>query len=129
MKPLPERKSSLWGTEYDVIPYLIDAIHGDGKQWLWFGYLDDRPSYYVVRVDSSVIANNDNDQWADEVLEWIYEAIDEEMREFMTDEQHDEWQEKGYLEGDRQWPIPPLECPCGSEWGEYEPSADDLKAA
>lgn len=128
MKPLPTRKNSLWGEEFDVTPYIIEEIHGDGKQWLWFDYWDDRPWFYCVRVDSSVTAHNDNSKWSDEVLPWIEDQIREEMAEFMTDEQHDEWLNQGYLNGDRPWPIPPLECPCGCSWGGYKPDEADLAA-
>lgn len=126
MIPLPERKAPLWGTEYDVIPYLVSSIHGDGKQWLWFRYMDDRPWFYVVRVDSSVRAKNDNEQWRYDVLEWIENQIEDEGTTFLSDEQYDEWREKGYIEGDRPWPCPPLEAACGSDWGGYDPSAEDL---
>lgn len=129
MIPLPERPVSLWGTDHQVIPYLIEAIHGDGKQWLWFGYMEDRPWFYVVRVDSSVRSQNNNDKWCYEVLAWIYEQIEDEGTYFLTDEQHDEWRNKGYVEGDTLWPIPPLDMPRGSEWGEYEPDENDLAAA
>lgn len=126
MKPLPEKKCALWGKEFDVVPYLIEAIHGDGKQWLWLGYLDDRPWFYVVRVDSSVMANNGNSEWGEEVLPWIQNQIEEEMVYFMTDEENDEWIEKGYLEDGGTWPIPPLGGSCGCEWGEYAPNPEDL---
>ena len=129
MIPLPERPVHLWGTEHQVIPYLIEAIHGNGQKWLWFGYMDDRPWFYVARVDSSVVANNNNEKWSDEVLPWIEDQIEDEMMEFMTEEQCDQWREQGYLDGDRPWPIPPLEMPCGSEWGWYRPSEEDLGAA
>jgi hypothetical protein len=128
MTPLTTRKERLWGQEYDVAPYLLRAIHGDGKQWLHFGYLDDRPWYYVVRVDSSVVANNDNNTWYEEVLEWIYEQLEEEGRELMTDEQDEEWGETGNIEN-REWPIPPITNNCGCEWGSYTPLPEDLEIA
>ena len=126
MTPLPTRKGRLWGTEYDVVPYLLDDQHGDGKQWIWFGYMDDRPNYYVARVDSA--ADMDTEGWYDDVLPWIEETIQYEAAEFMTDEQDDEWQATGCVT-DRAWPVPPMGGSDGSAWGSYEPTDGNREAA
>lgn len=131
MIPLPTRKGSLWGTEYDVVPYLIEAIHGDGKRWIWYEYLEDRPNFYVVRVDSSCNLGTDDvdndDDYA--VVDWIDEQIRDEGMCFLSEEQYEEYSENGYIEDGADFPVPPLEMPCGSAWGKYTPDEEDLVAA
>ena len=128
MKPLPVRKRCFWGEEYDIIPYLIDAIHGDGKQWMWFGYLEDRPSFYVARVDSSFDPGSgfDGDP-SESIIGWLEDQILDEAMEFFSDEEYEEYSKKGYLDDGGNWPIPPLEMACGSQWGRYKPDENEVK--
>lgn len=125
MRKLPSRKENLWGKEHDVEPMLLDAIRGDGKQIVYFGYTEHRPYFYVVRIDSN--DPTDGDPWYDEVHPWIINQIFEEMTEFMTEDLYDEWQENGFVVDHPHFPIPPLEIPCGSYWGPYEPIAGDME--
>ena len=129
MKPLPMRKESFDGLNYDFAPYLLDAVHGDGKKWLWFGYFDDRPAFYVARVDSSCTVGSDNkDEERDiAIIGWIEEQIMEEALGFLSNKQMREYDKKGYIEGERPWPVPPLEGACGSHWGEYTPDEKDIR--
>lgn len=125
MTPLPEHKIHFWGEDHIVIPYLLDAIHGDGKKWIYFAYLDDRPWFYAVRIDSAIKLDNDN--FYEEVLDWIHASVEDEAMEFMTDDQLDQWESEDDME-DRPWPIPPRN-PCGSEWDNYTPTKEDLEIA
>jgi hypothetical protein len=51
-------KSSLWGQDYIITPRLVDWIHGDGLQVIWFEPMDTRPNYYVARIDSKICVDN-----------------------------------------------------------------------
>jgi hypothetical protein len=42
----------LWGTPYKVKPVLISAVFGDGGQLIGLEPINDRPWYYLVRVDN-----------------------------------------------------------------------------
>lgn len=117
MIKLKETTGSLWGIEYTFNPYLLDWIHGDGKQLIWLSHIDDRPRYYVIRCDSSL-----TDHKCDAFYDFIQEATSEifyEGKEFLSDEQLDEFDEKGFITSDRPWPCPPLEMSNGTAWGDY----------
>lgn len=62
----------LWGQKTDPFnPYLLEKTLGDGLQLVFFGTLDDRPYYWLVRIDSST---NVDDMDSDE----IYQLVEEE---------------------------------------------------
>ena len=69
-----ETKASLWDSEVTFQPYLLEKIFGDGMKLIYFGTLDDRPYWWLVRVDSN--AKLDDPYEFDS--EAIYEAIEEE---------------------------------------------------
>lgn len=123
MIPLPTRQCSLWGTPYDVTPYLLEFVHGDGKQWFWIGYMDDRPNFYVARVDSGVSLDGP-EQWHKCVMPRLEDAILAEALNLASDADYEEYCETGFI-ADREWPMPPLECPCGTNWGHYTPTTED----
>ncbi len=53
-KETKPRKASLWGgEEFEFTPVLSEEIIGDGLQLMYFGTLDQRPYYWLVRIDSS----------------------------------------------------------------------------
>lgn len=116
MEALPKREIKHWGTVHEVEPMLLDSIHGDGKKWLQFQYIEYRPYYYVARVDSGV--NLEDEEMAETINDWIIDEIFEEMTELMPNAQYDEWQDKGYTKETLYFPIPPLEMPCGYWCGE-----------
>jgi hypothetical protein len=47
------KTARLWGQECKISPVLIEAPLGDGLQLLWVETMSSRPSFYVVRIDSS----------------------------------------------------------------------------
>lgn len=115
---LPPRQESLWGIPQTVIPAIVCERHGDGKQLLWLSYLSDRPHFYVIAVDSSVVPDNDNDDWVEKHHEWVMEAIDQEYGGEPEDPDEDY---------EREWPTPP-EGADGSVWGIFDPTPEDRMA-
>jgi hypothetical protein len=55
-----EQTLELWATPYTNSHYLVEAIHGDGKQLVWFETMDSRPFHYYIRIDSSLDLNKDD---------------------------------------------------------------------
>ena len=80
-KEQEETTASLWGSKVTFKPYLLEKIFGDGMKLIYFGTLDDRPYWWLVRVDSKAKI--------DEPLEFdseaIYEAIEEECGGWVPD--------------------------------------------
>lgn len=82
-----EVKTSLWGNEITFKPYLLERVFGDGMKLIYFGTHDDRPYWWLVRVDSS--ANIDDPCEFDS--EEIYQEIEEECGGYdLSDEDDDE---------------------------------------
>lgn len=78
MLPLFIRR--FWGRNYIITPRLVEWVHGDGLQVIYFQPLNTRPNYYVARIDSKVsLDNSDEPCFADEVLEDLYTAIEEQF--------------------------------------------------
>lgn len=73
-----ETEATLWGSTVKFKPYLLERVFGDGMKLIYFGTLDDRPYWWLVRVDSN--ANIDDPMEFNE--EEIYEAIEEECGGF-----------------------------------------------
>lgn len=86
-----ETKASLWGNEVTFKPYLLEKIFGDGMKLIYFGTLDDRPFWWLVRVDS----NSKIDDPYEFDSEAIYEAIEEECGCWEPDD-YAEVDEDGY---------------------------------
>lgn len=130
MIKLKREKGRLWGQEYPVTPMLLSHVIGDGSEWIWFSYMDDRPSYYVVRVPSGTHQKIENrsDDFYDDILPAIESAIDEEAFDFYGSRQWKEYDREGCVCNNRRWPIPP-HFPSGSSWGKYTPDRDTLRRA
>lgn len=79
------QRAYLWG-EYCVFkPVLLSRIFGDGLQFIYFGSIDQRPKWWLVRVDSK--ANLEGDVFD---YEEILSAIEDEFGRVP---------EEGYLSG------------------------------
>jgi len=57
----------LWGQECVVEPVIIDEIHGDGLQLIYWGTIDQRPNYWILRIDSKTDIDSDNFNQQDEL--------------------------------------------------------------
>lgn len=129
MKALKRYKTTFWGQLCLCRPMLLDRVWGDGREWVWFEYMDDRPDFYVARVPTGTLEaiSARTDKWYDCLMAEIEGQIDDEAKDFYSERNWREHDKKGYVYNSRKWPIPPFQA-CGSAWGEYEPSETILKA-
>ena len=130
MKQLPTVQTTFWGSPCTCHSALLDAVYGDGSEWVWVQYLDDRPDYYVARCGAGTIAamKTQSDAWYD-LLDDIIDAIEEEAGEGTTEEQEDEREKTGFISDTRAWPIPPGGLSSGTTWGKYNPTPEALALA
>lgn len=65
-KETRRRQSSLWGQSCWIEPRYCGIANGDGRQVVYLKTGDNRPDYYVLRIDSNV--DIDSDEFDPEVL-------------------------------------------------------------
>lgn len=80
-----EVKTSLWDNEITFKPYLLKTVFGDGMKLIYFGTLDDRPYWWLVRVDSSAKIDYPCEFDSEE----IYQEIEEECGGYVLSEEED----------------------------------------
>ena len=103
-----ERKQAayLWGRKSFIRPVFIRKALGDGNLLLAVTPLNTRPNYFLIRIDSGWITENDK--------ETIYEHLDE-----IEDAIEDQVGPKYYEDDDGKecladWPS--LDIDCGISW-------------
>lgn len=114
-KEQEETTASLWGSKVTFKPYLLEKIFGDGMKLIYFGTLDDRPYWWLVRVDSKAPIEDACEFDSEE----IYQAIEEECGCHEYDE-FAEVDEDGYDEyGVKriQGEYPEIESDSSPHWG------------
>jgi len=47
-----KRKTTFWAQEYEIEPVISETILGDGLQLAYIGTIDQRPNYWLIRIDS-----------------------------------------------------------------------------
>jgi hypothetical protein len=110
---LRRHKTRFWGRDYVITPRLVDWIHGDGLQVIYFMPLNTRPNYYVARIDSKVSLNNsDDDSFHDVILDDLYAAIEEQFGP-----SYEEWDHNNGRIYHRHNHWPALSEDSGSCWG------------
>ena len=92
-KQQEETTASLWGSEVTFKPYLLEKIFGDGLKLIYFGNCDDRPYWWLVRVNSNAPIEDACEFDSEE----IYQAIEEECGCWTPDDDA-EVDEDGYDE-------------------------------
>jgi hypothetical protein len=110
-RPRIERRTaeSLWGKRRYVVPRLVPFLWGDGKQWIYLSPTNQRPAYYVVRIDSRVELSN----WANDnaLIDTCLDSILGEIGDYFGEPYDDEPLAR--------WPE--LDWTNGGEWGPYTP--------
>ena len=84
-----KRSAQLWGDYTTIKPVISEKIVGDGKQLIYIGTIDQRPNYWLLRIDSKTDLESDDfdieeylqileDEFgkADESDETIFDNID-----------------------------------------------------
>lgn len=69
-----KRKVSFWGADYEIEPVICSKIQGDGLQLVYVQSMDQRPNYWLLRIDSK--ANVEDDDFDIEIL---LEPLEEEF--------------------------------------------------
>lgn len=115
-KEREEVTPTLWGEDYKSFkPYLLEKVYGDGMCLLYFGTLDDRPYWWLVRVDSRYLTDNANymesfiDEYGNSFEEAIHCQIEEECG--CNDEDDEDYDE------DNRLPYPAITRWTSEHWG------------
>lgn len=113
-KSTSPREISLWGEvcQRDFSPELCSTIHGDGKQLIYFGTLDQRPRWWLMRIDSKEDIDSDDFDIEGVVIEALEEDFgcaeeyisEEEFKELLSEgdeecvicETYENWLESNY---------------------------------
>jgi len=75
-----EQEAELWGTKVTFAPYLCKEQLGDGMQLAFLGTIDQRPKWWLIRIDSKI---NDTDDFP---VEDMIDTIAEECGEYDPDD-------------------------------------------
>ena len=115
-KEQEETETALWGDSVKFKPYLLERVFGDGMKLIYFTTLDDRPYWWLVRVDSHA---EEDGVWDNFDEEEIYQAIEEECgcHEINDDIEVDEdgYDEYGIKRIDDGYPE--IESDSCAQWG------------
>lgn len=110
------RYVKFWGKKCLSRPVFIESCLGDGGKLLAITPLNDRPNYYVIRVDSTWSVHNYEDPCVADHIDEIYEMIEEQTGPR-------EWQDDHGRRRVEKWPAPNLDC--GSSWWDYDLTRQD----
>lgn len=110
-KEQEETEAALWGDSVKFKPYLLSQVFGDGMKLIYFGTLDDRPYWWLVRVDSRA---EENGVWYNFDEEEIYRAIEEECGFHDVGWGDDEVEE---FEESEEYAYPVIESNSSAHWG------------
>ena len=72
-KELKPYETRFWGENCHVSPAFVQDDFGDGLQLIWLSSIDNRPQFYVLRIDSHWGVDSD-----DFDLEYMLTLIEEE---------------------------------------------------
>ena len=90
-KETAPRTVSLWGQKYpDFKPYLCENIIGDGLQLVYLSSLNNRPDYWLIRIDSKTDLSSD-----DFDVEDILQPIEEECGSCEATDEFERCKESG----------------------------------
>lgn len=115
-----------WGQDCTCDPRYVEKALGDGNLLLGLQPLDARPSYYLIRIDSSwhfYGCRKCKDDCPDQVTEHmdeIYDAIEDEYGEADRIEESNQELEPGEEPDSTGWPV--LSLNSGSCWFEADPA-------
>lgn len=102
------RRIRHWGIEYeDFSPVLVKKVFGDGQRLLFLTPLATRPNYYVARVDSTLLEDDEREFVERQLFDAIMDEFGDADDANVDDDDDDE--------GD-SLPWPALNTSCGFAW-------------
>jgi len=127
----------LWTTPHNFTPRLVEKVFGDGRRLAWLTTINNRPAYWVVRVDSGWDLGLSDPGEADlphdapcmaEMVDEIIEAIEEQFGRWDPDDAYSNACEDAAVAGkrkpreDRFWgrswqEFPAIDTRDGCSWG------------
>lgn len=69
-----KRRVSFWGEDFEIEPVICSEVQGDGLQLVYVQSMDQRPTYWILRIDSETNVEND-----DFDIETLLEPLEEEF--------------------------------------------------
>lgn len=81
-----ERETTFWGDKFTIKPVLVDTILGDGLQLAYLGTIDQRPHYWLIRIDSKTDMEDEDFDY-ETILEPIEECCGRVPEEGYIDEE------------------------------------------
>lgn len=114
-------KAHLWGQPEIIIPRVVRYRHGDGLKLFQLGPIANRPSYYVVRVDSSIGENHGDEYPFCDIVDELYDEIEDQFGRADFECELCGWSESTFstncpCQNERWFPVADFNT--GSEWGE-----------
>ena len=89
---------------------LSETVIGDGKQLIYFGTMNQRPNYWLIRIDSET--NTESDDFNDNGIDEIIEILTEEFGEWNEDNEE--------FDPDDNCQYPIINLNAGYFWGVCE---------
>ncbi len=69
------RKTTWWGSKCYIKPVICSKIFGDGLQLAYLGTIDQRPHYWLIRIDSGIDLQADDFDYEKHLLEPLEEEF------------------------------------------------------
>ena len=92
-----ERKKEFWGEFTTIKPVISEKIIGDGKQLIYIGTIDQRPNYWLIRIDSKTdVLSDDFD--IEEYLEILEDEFGRHPNDYFCEDEFLEAKKNGFLE-------------------------------
>ena len=104
------RMVRLWGNESDATPVFVRRKFGNGGQLISISPANDRPEFYVVRIDSRTDINAKTDRLHD-LIDDVLDAIREQCGD-ADDEDRPDW--------------PALDISSGFTWDPYSIEKEEI---
>lgn len=80
-----KRTVSFWGEDHEIEPVICSDIQGDGLQLVYVQSMDQRPNYWLLRIDSKINVEDD-DFDVETLLEPLEEEFGREPENYCYDE-------------------------------------------
>lgn len=92
-----ERETTFWGQPCTIKPVIHSEVFGDGLQLCYLGTIDQRPNYWLIRIDSSIDVESPDFDF-EEILLCPLEEEFGRCEEYLSEEEFNEAQKDSFSE-------------------------------